>query len=156
MWRCLCSIKLKAKTMLASGLKCFWEITQAIAISINFKLKCFTAAKLQRPAMENAKVISLSKNKLEHVKLQDLIGAIFLKHINTVKTNCCCLCISCVCSILANFVASWFMSLISADILVNTQTVRCNSDTVEFKGLGLVFLHWPAINTQIYCKIRNW
>ncbi len=69
------------------GLKCFWEFTQAITLSINLMLKCFTAASAKGSVKENAKVISLWKNKLERVKMQKLNGAILLKHINTVKTN---------------------------------------------------------------------
>lgn len=52
-----------------------------------FDVKMFYSCHCQRPVKENAKVISLSTNKQDRVKMQKLNGAIFLKHINTVKTN---------------------------------------------------------------------
>lgn len=52
-----------------------------------FDGKMFYSCQCQRPVKENAKVISLSRNKLESVKLQNFNGAIFVNHINTVKTN---------------------------------------------------------------------
>lgn len=52
-----------------------------------FDVKMFCSCQCQRPVKENVKVINLSKNKPERVKMHKLNGAIFLKHINTVKTN---------------------------------------------------------------------
>lgn len=70
-----------------------------------FDVKIFYSCQCQRLVKENVKFISLSKHKLECVKMQKLNGAIFLKHINTVKPNSSRQCTLHVPPFWANFVA---------------------------------------------------
>lgn len=69
------------------GVKVLLGIHPSNYFKHQFDAKMFYSCQCQRAVKENAKVISLSTNKLESVKMQKLNGAIFLKHINTVKTN---------------------------------------------------------------------
>lgn len=52
-----------------------WEFTQAITVSINLLLKCVAVANAKDHLKQNAKVIIIPKNKLQHVKMQTLNGA---------------------------------------------------------------------------------
>lgn len=69
------------------GVKVLLGIHPSNYFKHQFDVKMFYSCQCQRPVKENTKVISLSKNELERVKMQKLNGVIFLKQINAVKTN---------------------------------------------------------------------
>ena len=86
-WVCgVCSIKWKHKTRLHE-VRVLLGIHPSNYFQHQFDVKMFCSCQCQRPVKENAKVISLSKTKLQRVKQQQPNGAIFPNHINAVKTN---------------------------------------------------------------------
>lgn len=99
-------VALNGKLKLAwRGVKVLLGIHPSNYFKHQFDVKMFYSCQCQRPVKENAKFISLSKHKLECVKMQKLNGAIFLKHINTAKPNGYWQCTLHVPPVWANFIA---------------------------------------------------
>lgn len=161
----LCGVgntKLKAKTRLTRGVKCFWEFTQAITLSINLMIKCFTGGSAKGQLSKMLRSLAFQRKKLQCVKMQQLNGAIFLKHINTIKTNSYWQCISHVSCLIGHFphfnlpaqAARCHCEIFPAELLWSLITDTCmktknTSDKCqshwrkEQKLLsGLAVLHW--------------